>query len=209
MSLHIGNAGSAQPARRAVEAALRHLAGDELAPVSHAGGERQSLAACAGAEIDDPHPGPGVREQRGDLRAFVLHLDKALSECREVAERHPFAQTQSEGRQRGALRGHTLCSQRAARLFPVRPQQIDAQIGRGRPIEDRHLAFQPLPENPIEIRLEPIGEIIGHCPRHLRMAQGAGREIADEAFFDVTEPSRTKAVAVAACEDRVGPPSLD
>ncbi len=41
------------------------------------------------------------------------------------------------------------------------------------------------------------------------MAQGAGREIADEAFFDVTEPSRTKAVAVAAYADCIGPPFLD
>ena len=99
-ALDIVDPGAAQPARRAVEAAGRYLAGDELAAIGHSGGERQGLAARPGAEIDDPHPGPRIGEQRGNLRAFVLHFDEALLERGEIAERHPFAQPQADWRQR-------------------------------------------------------------------------------------------------------------
>ena len=100
-ALDIADPGAAQPARRALEPAGRHLAGDELAAIGHSGGQRQGLAAGAGAEIDDPHPGPRIGEQRGDLRAFVLHFDEALLEGGEAAERHPLAQPQAESATRG------------------------------------------------------------------------------------------------------------
>src|SRR6266853_1847021 len=54
---------------------------DELPAVLHLGGERQCLAAGAGAEIDDPHARPRVGEQGGNLRALVLDLDEPLLEC--------------------------------------------------------------------------------------------------------------------------------
>src|SRR5207244_1088975 len=124
-ALHVRNAGSAQPARSAIEAALRYLTGDELAAISHAGGERQSLAARACAEIDDPHARSRIGEKGGNLRAFVLHLDETLLEGREVAERRAVVQTQANRRQRSGLCGHTLYGERAARLFAVSLQQVD------------------------------------------------------------------------------------
>ena len=77
---------SRAPARSSRQA--DDIAGDELAAVVHLGGKRQRLAAGAGAEIDDPHAGPRIGEQRRDLRALVLHLDKPVlerGECRRAA----------------------------------------------------------------------------------------------------------------------------
>src|SRR6267143_637654 len=54
--LGIVDPGAAQPAHRTLEAACRDVTGDELAAIAHACGKRQGLAACPGAEIDDPHP---------------------------------------------------------------------------------------------------------------------------------------------------------
>ena len=51
------------------------VGGVDLALVSHRGGERQRLAARAGAEVEDLHAGLGFRDERGELRAFVLQLD--------------------------------------------------------------------------------------------------------------------------------------
>ncbi len=79
-ALDIADPGAAQPARRAFEAAERNLAGDQLAPIGHPGGQCQSLAARPGAEIDDPHPRLCISEEGGDLRAFILHFDKTLLE---------------------------------------------------------------------------------------------------------------------------------
>ena len=44
--------------------------------------ERERLAAGAGGEIDNLLPGLRARQQRGKLRAFVLHLDRALEKGR-------------------------------------------------------------------------------------------------------------------------------
>ena len=51
-------------------------------------------------------------------------------------------------------------------------EQIDPQIGRGRTVESRHLAFQALAEDPLQMRLEPFRQVIGDCAGHLRVAQG-------------------------------------
>ncbi len=49
-----------------------------LAVIFHRRGQRQSLAAGAGAQIDHLLAGLGAREQRGKLRAFVLDFDLAF-----------------------------------------------------------------------------------------------------------------------------------
>ena len=64
-----------EPARVAV-------GGVDLAVVGHHRGERQRLAAAAGAEVDHLLAGPHRRQERRELRALVLDLDPALDECR-------------------------------------------------------------------------------------------------------------------------------
>ena len=54
------------------------------------GRKRQRLAAGAGAEIEHLLAGLGAREQRRELRALVLHLDKALNEGRLGMDRRGF-----------------------------------------------------------------------------------------------------------------------
>jgi hypothetical protein len=41
-------------------------------------GQREALAARAGAEVENLRAGLGAAEQRGQLRALVLHLDEAF-----------------------------------------------------------------------------------------------------------------------------------
>src|SRR5579884_4414266 len=86
-ALDIIDAGAAQPHPGALQSAGRDVAGDELAAVSHQSGERQALAAGPGAEIDDPHAGPGIGEQGRHLRTLVLDLDEPFLECDETGER--------------------------------------------------------------------------------------------------------------------------
>ena len=78
-------------------------------------------------------------------------------------------------------------------------EQIDPQIGRGRTVESRHLAFQALAEDPLQMRLEPFRQVIGDCAGHLRVAQGPADKAAHQSFLVLAEPRRPKAVAVAAC----------
>ena len=92
--LGIADPGAAQPARALLKPSGRHVTSDELAAVSHLGGERQGLASGSGAEIDDPHPGPGIDEECRDLRTLVLHLDEAVLDRGEAAERHPLREPQ-------------------------------------------------------------------------------------------------------------------
>src|SRR6185437_14570896 len=69
-ALHDADTGAAQPLRRALQALLGDVAGDEMAAVVHRRGQRQRLAAGAGAEIDDAHARTRIGKQRGELRAF-------------------------------------------------------------------------------------------------------------------------------------------
>ena len=82
---------------------------------------------------------------------------------------------QAERRQRGRLGGDALGGERAARRLAVGLQQVDPQIDRRRRVERRHLAFQPLAEDPFEIGLEPFRQIVRDRPRHLGVAQACGR----------------------------------
>src|SRR5260221_2883937 len=79
-ALDDADAGTAQPLRRALQALLGDVAGDEMTAIVHRGGECQRLAAGAGAEINDAHAGAHIGEQGGELRALVLDLDEAGSE---------------------------------------------------------------------------------------------------------------------------------
>ena len=91
MRLDIVDAGAAQPHLGAVEPALRGVAGDQPALVLHGRGQRQRLAAGAGAIVDHLHAGLRVDQRRHDLRAFVLDLDHAAPERRPVLNRLPGA----------------------------------------------------------------------------------------------------------------------
>ncbi len=57
------------------ELALVDVGGVNLAAVFHRRGERQRLAAGAGAKIDHLLAGLGAGKQRGELRALVLDFD--------------------------------------------------------------------------------------------------------------------------------------
>jgi hypothetical protein len=102
-ALGIVDPGAAQSACGMLEPAGRDVAGDELTAVGHAGGERQGLAAGPGAEIDDPHPWPGIGKECRDLRAFVLDLDEAVLERGEAAERRAGSEPQADRRPKGRL----------------------------------------------------------------------------------------------------------
>src|SRR5437762_10810914 len=113
-ALDIADAGAAQPLPGALQAPFRRVAGNELAAVSHRRGERQRLAACAGAEIDDAHPGTRIGEKRGDLRAFVLHLDETVLEGGGAGEWHAMRNAQPKRRPAGRVGVDMLGGESAA-----------------------------------------------------------------------------------------------
>src|ERR1051325_7905996 len=93
-ALDIADPGAAQADAGALQAPSGGIAGDELAAVLHLRGEREGLAAGAGAEIDDPHARPRTGEQGGQLRALVLHLDEAVPEGGGGGRGHPVLEAQ-------------------------------------------------------------------------------------------------------------------
>ena len=58
------------------------VGGEDLALVLHHGGQRQRLAAGAGAEIEHLLAGLGAGEQRRQLRALVLNFDQTFKKGR-------------------------------------------------------------------------------------------------------------------------------
>ena len=96
-ALDDAGAGAAQPLGRALEPMRGDVAGDEMPAIAHGRGERQGLAAGAGAEIDDAHARPRIDQQRRELRALVLHLDLAAFERVEDRERDALEDAQPSG----------------------------------------------------------------------------------------------------------------
>ena len=120
-ALDIADAGAAQPRAARSSRQADDVAGDELAAVVHRRGERQGLAAGAGAEIDDPHAGPRIGEQRGDLRALVLHLDEPVLEGGEAGRAARAREAQAERRERRRLGLDALGGERARAPLRGRP----------------------------------------------------------------------------------------
>ena len=85
--LDVARARAGEPGEDRREAASVGVGGVDLALVFHRRGERERLAAGAGAEVEDLHAGLGVGQQRRELRALVLHLDEAFDIGRVGRER--------------------------------------------------------------------------------------------------------------------------
>ena len=208
-ALDIADAGAAQPLPGALQAPFRRVAGDELAAVSHRRGERQGLAAGAGAEIDDAHPGTRAGEKRGDLRAFVLHLDETVLEGGGAGKRHAMRDAQPERRPAGRVGVDMLGGESAAGGVAVGLQRVDAQIeGRGS-VERRHLGFETVAVKLGEVGFEPVRDVVRNGTRHLRMCQAAAGETQHEPLFVAAQRRRPEAPAVKALCDLLGRPGID
>ncbi len=109
-------------------------------------GQRQRLAAGAGAEVEHLLARAGADHQRGDLAALVLHLEPALLEGRLVLDIGvaPLAvgggDAQAVGRER--RRGRAEAGERLQDLRPVGLQPVDAHV------ERRDGAPAPRPRRP-------------------------------------------------------------
>ncbi len=200
-ALDIADAGAAQPLAGAFEPPRRDIAGDELAAVFHLGGERQRLAAGAGAEIDDPHAGARIGEEGGQLRALVLHLDEPVLERVRRGERRAVLEPEAERRPRRRLGVDVLGGERAAGGLAVGLQRVDAQVERGRGVERRHLVFEAAAINRRQMRFEPVRQIAGDGARHLRVGQRAAGQTAREALLGGGQRGGAEAAAVEARGD--------
>ena len=107
------------------------IAGDERAQVFHVGRQRQRLAACAGRQIENAFAGPRAREQRRDLRRFILEFEEAQLEHPVLAQgREAVAGKEANSEWRVARRVCVVAfgAQRGEHLVARSLQHIDAQI---------------------------------------------------------------------------------
>ena len=140
------------------------VGGVDLALVVHRGGERQRLAAGAGAEVEDLHPGLGLREERRKLRAFVLQLDETLDVSRVGGERGrapvgAHGDPQAHGRERRRL-GLEM-SERAERLVARGLEKVHPQVDRRTLSQRPALVRGGSAEARLERGAEPLGKIAG------------------------------------------------
>ena len=122
----------------------------------------------------------------------------------------PLAQTQSRSGDKGVGAAVTPSAASARRAFSrsAFSRLTRKSVGAG-PLRAAISRSSPLPKTRSEMRLEPFRQIVRHRPRHLRVAQRPAREITDKPFLGPTQRSRTKPVAVTACQNRFGPPAFD
>ena len=146
------------------EPALVAVGRVDLALVLHDRGERQRLAAGAGAEIDDMLARPRIDQQSRELGALVLHLDQALDEGglgmdRRILGVGPEHDAQSE--RRPARRRRAQMRERGRNPLAIGLERIDAQIER-RAAGERRALLRPLrAEHFGEMRVEPFRIVAG------------------------------------------------
>ena len=132
--LDVARAGALEPRVDRREAALVEIGRVDLAALLHHGRERQRLAAGAGAEIDHLLAGLGAAQQRGELRAFVLHFDHALEKRRLGMDRRAFGvrrPSRCAGRPATSASASTSrCASASRRLVAVRLEGVDPQVER-------------------------------------------------------------------------------
>ena len=138
------------------------VGGVDLALVLHHACKRQRLAARARAKVEDLHAGLGFREERGELRAFVLQLDEALDVGRVGGERRRAAvrahgDAEPHGRERRRL--GLEVGERAERFVAIGLEGVHAQID-GRSLGERPALLRGgSAEARFQLRREPFGEI--------------------------------------------------
>src|SRR5208283_824087 len=129
--LHVARAGALQPHKDRREPAAVGVMSVDLAAVVHLRGERQSLAAAAGAKVEDLLAGLGAAKQRRELRAFVLRFDEAFDESGLGREHRaasvgagPYAQSERREWRRFGMKMRELFLRLVARAF----EDVDAEI---------------------------------------------------------------------------------
>ena len=200
--LHVARAGALEPLMDRREAALVGVGRVDLPVVLHRGGERQRLAARAGAEIDHLLAGLRAAEQGGELRALVLDLDLALEERGLGMDRRALGIRRHDDAQAGgrpARRLRVELGEFLGGLLARRLQRVDAQIERRARRERRALLGPLLAEGRGELRIEPFGIVAEHMRRGAFEARGAQPRV-----LLVGERRRREARAVAQLRDRVG-----
>ena len=113
-------------------------------------------------------PGFAPAEQRGQLRALVLHLDHAFEESRLGMDRRAFGvgrKPHAQGPGRPAARLGLQVGQHAGNLVAVGLQCVDAQIERCARSQRGALLGARVTESAREMRLQPFRIVAGDMRR--------------------------------------------
>jgi hypothetical protein len=140
------------------------VGGDQPALALHQRCQRQGLAAGAGAEIDHLLARPGRRQQGRELRALVLHFNRALDEILlgvNAGIARVGAEFDAQADRRPWRRLHAEMGQRRQHLLAVGFQGVDAQVER-RPARHRGRLRHPLvAEGLRQMAVEPFRIVAG------------------------------------------------
>ncbi len=194
------SAGTLEPRVDRREPSLVEIGGVDLAVIFHCRRQRQRLAAGAGAEIDHLLARLGARQQRGDLRALVLHLDHALDEGGLGMDRGVLGvgrERDAKPDRRPARRLRIEVGERGGGLVALALERIDAQIERRAARQRRALGGALLAERAGEMRIEPFGIVAGDRRRRAVEARGI-----EPGALVVAQRRRRKARAVGEPRDR-------
>ena len=158
-NLNIARAGAGEAVVDRRKAPLVGVGRVDLAAVLHRCGQRQRLAAGAGAKIDDLLARLGAGKERGKLRAFVLDLDAAFEKGRLGMNRRAFGirrKTDAKPDRRPSRRLGVEMGKLRQRVFARADKRIDPQVER-RTARQRWAFGRPLvAEDPRQIRIEPF-----------------------------------------------------
>ena len=166
---HIRQTAARETRAKTFEPFGAHVEGIQAAGVAHQCAEREGLAAGTGAKIDHHFAAPGRDQLREQLRAFVLHLERAGLEQRMPVDRRLVHQAHAIGRiRRGrSLEHRPTFNELREHRRAIGLEPVHAQVERGRAIErTRQLhcfVFAELRDQP---RPQPFGQIALHGERH-------------------------------------------
>ena len=141
------------------EAALVGIGGVNLPVVLHRGRQGQRLAAGPGAEIDHLFARLRSRQQRGELRAFVLDFDQSLDKGMLGMDRRTFGAGIELDPQPDRRPARRLCleiGQRRRGVIAAGLQRVDAQIDRRARRQRGPLLRALLAEDARKMRIEPF-----------------------------------------------------
>ena len=133
--------------------------------------QRERLAAGAGAQIDHVLARLCTGEQRGELRALVLHLHHALDERRLGVDRRILGiglERDAQPERRPARRHGIEVGEQGGRLVAIALDVVDPQIKRRSARKRGTLGGALLAKHAGEIRIEPFRVIAGHPGRRTR-----------------------------------------
>ena len=158
--VHVGELAASQSRLERVEPVGRGVEGIKPSGVAHGGTQGQGFAAGAGTKVDHHLAALGVEQEGQQLRAFVLHFDRAPCKSVEFVQRGLALNAQAPWRVRRGFSADARERQLVLHIGALVGPFVDAQVESSGTIQRIDQGPETFPDLLLQRRNQPLRQVV-------------------------------------------------